>query len=129
MIKNIAISAMFIVAFVATIANADTEFFDGGDYRVYEFTNETMANGGTLSARFQKIAAFDSIDFFVDASSGNITTANVSWRNSDYDELNTETLTSGTDIVDFDSQNVVVTFTNNTGGEITVTGNILLTND
>lgn len=93
-------------------------------YKYYEWNNETVASGASLSVFFPYIHDFDAIDFNATASAGTISTANVSWKTFSGFEMSSETLTSGTPITQMDSPIVTISFTNNEASPVTITANI-----
>lgn len=112
-----------IIAFAATKTIESTR-----GYTQYDFTNESISNGSYLEKSFSYIAN-QSLDFKIGASSsGTISTANVIWKLNDGTTLASEVLYAGRPIRKPLSGFVTVRIMNNTGGSVTVTGNILFSN-
>lgn len=91
----------------------------------YNFWNESITNGSYLEKTFSYVGN-QRIDFKATSSTGTLTTANVAWLLSDGTVLSSETLVSGASIKNNKSSFVRVRIMNNTGSNVTATGNIFV---
>lgn len=96
-----------------------------------EFRGQQIDNGGYIEIKCGNIGNANAINFYgATSSSGNITTANISWTYVGFnDEVTSETLTSGTDINDLKSNNLKVRWYNPVATTINVTMNFMITLD
>lgn len=98
-----------------------------------DLKNQEITPNASLEYFFDWIGEWDAINFHIaSASTGNITTANISYKQypaASGTEISSEILTSGTPIVNFKSGYFVLAINNLLSTTVNVTGNILLTND
>lgn len=121
--KKLSFLMLGFVFFCAGLNAATVDLRGSHDLKYYEWSNQAITDGSSISVSFANIIDFDSLDFNMVASSGSIPTGNVSWLSTSGFELASATLTSGTPITQMEAPIITLTFTNHTGGDITVTGN------
>ena len=110
-----------------TFSNAQT--INGDNFVQIDLSGTQIANGGSIAVNYGWIGSWDKLDAATfTCSSGNITTADVSWTNIKGVELLNQTLTFGTQITDFRTGWAVLTIYNPVGITINVTGSILINN-
>ena len=145
-ITSVLIAVIALLALISVLAICSTPLcvirdFSGG----YVTTNVTVRYGSgyiqadieslqltpnnRLEVYFEGIGAADKIDWkcVTNSSGAEITTASVVWRLQSYVTVNSETLTSATDITDFDSDcfSLFIPAVANSA-TINITGNVLL---
>jgi hypothetical protein len=93
-----------------------------------ELKSQQITANSSINYKIDNIGDFGALNFYFPwQSTGNITTANVAWYLSDRTTLlSNDTLTSGTDLINFKSNNCVITFYNYSA-TANITGNILAT--
>lgn len=111
-------------------AATNSTAYAGDSYIEISYNGLSVPTGstGVRIGSFYNAAKNAKLDYKTSAVSSGTLTATVSWRRpeSESTELATETLTSGTDIVDFDSSIFYLTFTTSaTTANPTVTGNAI----
>jgi hypothetical protein len=95
-----------------------------------EFAGAPIPPNSSISFTFDQIGAWDGMDFYMaSVSTGNITTANISWQLLNGTEISTSTLTSGTPLVQLQSAFAEVSIFNYKAATANVTGNFLIWDD
>ena len=117
-----------------SLTNSTTHI--GRNFAVIELVGETIPTDSSITFDLHDIGAFDSIDGTIaSVSSGNITTANISWEFHDVGlaanaELTSEVITFGTAVTSMKSGRAQVTIYNPVSGiPVTVTGNMIISDD
>ena len=108
----------------------DVLILNTGSYIEFSFADFQITPNNTVYVDVDGVGDFEGIDcVFPYVSSGSITTVGLDWYNLQGVSINNETLTSGTDITDFDSNIVRISITNpDNTNTVNITGNIILRN-
>ena len=124
-----AIKTSALVSVNVTLSPETSTVYRGFDMIQIDFAGYTIPTNSYIEVKYSGIASYDSIDFKIPScSSGNITTANIIWTHQDgITALNSEVVTSGIDVTDFDSGWFTFRICNPVIGlPVLITGNILV---
>lgn len=123
------------LAFGAIVTNTNTNSLVRQQAGMIEIDmkGQEIATSNSINFDFDWIGEWDAIDFYIESiSTGNISTANLSWRNypaTTGTEMTSVTLTSGTPVVVMKTGYLRLSLTNSIAIPAFVTGSVLLTND